>query len=155
MRIISFVLLMVLTLPIMAADIIVKTKDGGEYKFVLESKSCMSFEGANLTLDQGGVIHTFELTNIKNVTYGDVQNGNDGIKHIAENTTLSVSYQNGCVVVSNLKPEETVTLYTVKGEKTDSAKADEQGVAKLNINNVAKGIYIISTGKSSHKILKK
>lgn len=154
MRIISFVLLMVLTLPIMAADIIVKTKDGGEYKFVLESKSCMSFEGANLTLDQGGVIHTFELTNIKNVTYGDVQNVTEGIEPAVVNT-LCISYQDGCVVVSNLKPEEKVTLYSVKGATESMAKADGQGVAKLNITNIAKGIYIISTGNSSHKILKK
>ena len=59
------------------------------------------------------------------------------------------------VSVSGAQPGDYVTVYTVDGKIAGSAVVDPQGSAEVSLSHYATGIYIIKSGNTTFKMIKK
>ncbi len=85
----------------------------------------------------------------------DIVTAVKGVKEEAA-ASLVFSNDNGGVSVSGLVAGEQVSVYSLNGNKVNGVKADHAGHARVDVNHVPAGVYVVSTGSGvSFKLLKK
>lgn len=75
----------------------------------------------------------------------------DGITS-AEMTDAVFSFGKEMLIVRNLAPQTSVSIYTVDGRLVSSAVTDGDGNASLNFPGQSAGVYILQTPTVSFKI---
>ena len=67
---------------------------------------------------------------------------------------IEFSYSNNTLSAKGLKSGNKLTVYTVSGTVAASTIADSMGVARIDMSDMPKGVYIVSTNGISYKIAK-
>lgn len=122
MRRLQLLLLMLLALPIgMLADdlntLIVKTKNGAETAFFLQDKPQVTFEGTNLKVVSEKATATFALSDVLRFEYAKKDPA--GINETVIDPT-DVRFQDGVLVISQLKAGASVCIYALDGKTAPS-----------------------------------
>lgn len=95
--------------------------------------------------------HAFCLDKQYEITYTD-QAVPVGVKEILAKSALNM--QGGIAVISGLKANEAVSVYSANGALVANTVADANGIAQVNLSAMPKGIVVIKAGAVAFKVKK-
>lgn len=155
--ILSLLLALVAT-TMRAADkqntLIVLTKDNVLHQFVLADKPKVTFEGTQLkvTCEKASASASFNLSDIIRFTYA----GKDasGIDEMTVNPT-EISMEEGVLVISQMKANSTVNVYSMDGKLVRQLTAQRAGTYRLSLSSLPVGVYIVKADTITYKITKR
>lgn len=104
----------------------------------------------------GETVYQNELVarNVRKITFA--KKSSTGITQIdKDEKNVQLSIESSAITVTNLKPAETVSIFTSAGAKITDKKADAQGTAKIMTGNMPSGIYILKTTNTNIQFIKK
>lgn len=152
-------MLFVLAMPyaMRAADkqntLIVLTKDNGLHQFVLTDKPKVTFEGTLLkvTCEKASASATFKLSDIIRFTYA----GKDatGIDQLTV-APASISMEEGVLVISQMKANATVDVFSLDGKLVKRLTARHAGTCRLSLSSLPAGVYLVKADNITYKIAK-
>ena len=134
--------------------LVVLTKDGAKTEFLLGDNPKVLFEGKNLRITSTKADVTYALADILRFTY--VNTNPTGINELAEmDDPTEVSYQDGTLVLSQLKERAFVGVYSLDGKLVQQLRAGHRGTYRLNLSMLPKGVYIVKADTITYKIMKR
>lgn len=143
----SFMCLVSLTT--MAKSVVFTLSDGTKVYYLLggETNPVLRFVDGKMKVDAD----LYELSDIKNFFISEEDDPN-GIEALLSKQNITIKAN---TVVVNSSAVKTLKVFTLSGVEV---KADVQrlnDVLTVDLNSLEKGTYVISTGKSSLKVMKK
>ena len=156
MKRLQLLLLLLLALPMgMLADnlntLVVKMKNGAETAFFLKDKPNVTFEGTNLKVVSEKTTTTFALADVLRFTY--VKRDPSGIDQQVINPT-EISYEDGVLVISQIKAGASVGVYALDGKLVRQLKAQRSGTYRLSLSELPTGLYLVKADNVTYKITK-
>lgn len=152
-RFISTVSLLCLAFGIHADSkyLTVEKKNGSMISFLLEEKPVITFESGSLVVNKSETT-TYSIEDIKNYhfTEGDLT----PVDNTVANALRIVWIGENTVELQNAESGTNIELVAVNGTIVAKATADSEGKAAIKVPNKA-GVYVLSTGKQSFKIISK
>lgn len=144
-------LLGLMSLNAAATHLTVELKVGNKYSFLLADKPVITFAGGDLVVN-GDAETSYSIDGVKNFhfTEGDAS----GVESLSAGDIRIISLDDATIQVQNLDKSSVVTLVNVSGVVFSSVKADAEGSATVSLPQ-AKGVYILSVGTKSFKIIRK
>ena len=135
--------------------LVVLTKNGAKTEFVLKDRPLVKFEGKSLRVTSDRADVTFALADVVNFTY--VNNDPSGINELLadDDSQTELSYQDGTLVLSQLRQGAVVGIYTTDGKLVRQLKAHRQGTYRISLAALPKGIYIVKADTINYKIMKR
>ena len=131
----------------------VTTVDGSTVDFEFADEPVMTFNGADMTISSAASADTkFQMDNVVSVTFSSVPSGIATVKDGESGIHVSVS--DGKITVSGMAANAKVSVYDVGGALVASANADAGGQAVVNISNLGKGVFVVSTPANAFKFTK-
>ena len=147
MKILTIMLLLtMLSVPtgMQAADkqntLIVLTKDNVLHQFVLADKPTV-FASAS-----------FNLADVIRFTYDGKSAA--GIDEMTIDPA-EISMQDGTLVISRMKANSTVNVYSTDGKLVRHLKAQRAGTYRLNLSSLRAGVYLVKADNTTYKITKR
>ena len=136
-----------------ATTLIVLTKDNVQHHFVLDDKPEVKFNGANLDVicEKASASASFALSDVIRFTYAKLDPF--GIMGAASDTT-AVSYQDGTLVISQLKADAMVGVYSMEGRLVKQLTARHAGTYRLSLSQLPSGVYLVKADNITYKITK-
>lgn len=131
--------------------LIVLTKDMVQHQFLLTDKPTVTFEGKNLKVKASKTSATFALTDVIRFTYKKVDP--TGIDEPVTDPT-ELSFEDGVLVISNIKAGTVVSVYTLDGKPIQQMKPARTGTYRLNLSLLPSGVYVVKAGTITYKIAK-
>ena len=139
--------------PTMSANVlVVTTKDGSQTTYLLLEKPQVRFEGKQLRVVSAKADVTYQLTDILHFPY--TKRSVSGIDEQVE-PQAGVDYQDGVLVISQLKAGATVGVYALDGKLVRQLTAQHTGTFRLNLSALPQGVYIVKADNVSYKIMKR
>lgn len=132
--------------------LIVLTKDNAQHQFALPDKPKVSFEGKNLIVVSDKTTTTFALSDVVRFTYKDLDPS--GIQEVYIKDT-NVSLEDGMLVVSQVKANSNVCVYSLDGRLVRQLAVKRAGTYRLNLSSLPFGVYLVKTGSLTYKITKR
>lgn len=132
--------------------LVVLTKDGVETTFLLSEKPEVRFADTSLRVVSTKADVTYQLSDILRFTY--LKKSSTGIDDIVDNSA-EVDYQEGTLVISRLKANDTVGIYSLDGALVRQLTAERAGTYRLNLAPLPQGVYVVKAGNTSYKIMKR
>ena len=93
----------------------------------------------------------YEFSGIKNF-YISEEDDSNAIENVL--SKLNMTFKENTVIIRS-ETVKTVKVYTLNGVEVKVPVVKADGVISVNLNGLEKGTYLISTGNSSLKVLKK
>ena len=160
----KFKLMMSMALALTCLDAMAG-EPGVTFLFTNGQKASFTFASKpEINVGDDGITISSSNTDSVSYTFADVQrfyfedDTETGIQDVSSDASANpvFSYSNGKITVSGLKSEESVSVFSIGGNKISEGKADNTGCACIGISGVASGVYVVSTGNGvSFKLLKK
>ena len=153
-------LLTMLLVPIgMRADdkqntLIVLTKDNVVHQFVLADKPTVTFEGTQLkvTCEKASASASFNLADVIRFTYdGKSATGIDEMTI----DPAEISMEDGTLVISQMKANSTVNVYSTDGKLVRQLKTQRAGTYRLSLSSLRAGVYLVKADNITYKITKR
>lgn len=156
MKRLQLLLLLLLAWPIgVLADnlntLVVKMKNGAETAFFLKDKPNVTFEGTNLKVVSEKTTTTFALADVLRFTY--VKKDPTGIDEQIVDPT-EISYEDGVLVISQIKAGASVGIYALDGKLVRQLKAQRAGTYRLSLSELPTGLYLVKADNVTYKITK-
>lgn len=136
----------------LVTTLIVLTKDNAQHQFALPDKPKVSFEGKNLIVVSDKTTTTFALSDVVRFTYKDLDPS--GIQEVYIKET-NVSLEDGMLVVSQVKANSNVCVYSLDGRLVRQLAVKRAGTYRLNLSSLPFGVYLVKTGSLTYKITKR
>jgi hypothetical protein len=136
--------------------LVVLTKDHAQHQFVIaEAKPQVTFEGSDLkvTCAKTSASATFALKDVLRFTY--VKTEADGIDELKNDDGSDISLEGGTLVISQLKANTTVGIYTTDGRLVQQLKARRTGSYRFSLSQLPHGVYLVKAGNTTYKITKR
>ena len=133
----------------LVTTLIVLTKDNAQHQFALPDKPKVSFEGKNLIVVSDKTTTTFALSDVVRFTYKDLDPS--GIQEVYIKDT-NVSLEDGMLVVSQVKANSNVCVYSLDGRLVRQLAVKRAGTYRLNLSSLPFGVYLVKTGSLTYKI---
>ena len=134
--------------------LIVLTKNNVMHQFVLADKPKVTFEGNQLkvTCEKASASASFNLSDIIRFTY----EGKDaaGIDELTVDPA-EISMEGGTLVISQMKANSTVNVYSMDGKLVRQLKPHRSGTYRLNLSELPSGLYIVKADNTTYKITKR
>ena len=127
----------------LVTTLIVLTKDNAQHQFALPDKPKVSFEGKNLIVVSDKTTTTFALSDVVRFTYKDLDPS--GIQEVYIKDT-NVSLEDGMLVVSQVKANSNVCVYSLDGRLVRQLAVKRAGTYRLNLSSLPFGVYLVKTG---------
>lgn len=131
--------------------LIVKLKDGSETAFFLKDKPQVTFEGTDLKVTSQSGDTTFPLADVLRFTYA--LKDTSGINETFDRKS-SVSFEDGVLVISEIKAGNTVSIYSLDGKLLNQLTPQHTGTYRLNLSELPSGLYLVKAGNITYKITK-
>ena len=131
--------------------LVVTMKNGAETAFFLKDKPNVTFEGSNLKVVSEKTTTTFALADVLRFTY--VKRDPSGIDQQVINPT-EISYEDGVLVISQIKAGASVGVYALDGKLVRQLKAQRSGTYRLSLSELPTGLYLVKADNVTYKIMK-
>ena len=131
--------------------LVVKMKNGAETAFFLKDKPNVTFEGTNLKVVSEKTTTTFALADVLRFTY--VKRDPSGINEQIVDPT-EISYEDGVLVISQIKAGASVGVYALDGKLVRQLKAQRSGTYRLSLSELPTGLYLVKADNVTYKITK-
>ncbi len=136
-----------------SSALVVTTKNGMQTTFVLlKEKPQVRFVGPNLNVTTSNGVVSFALTDVQRFNYINLPA--TGIQEIKDTPDTDISYEDGTLVLSQLKEGTQVGVYTLDGKLVRQLKAQHAGTFRLNLSALPSGVYVVKAGTLTYKIMK-
>ena len=133
--------------------LIVLTKNNVMHQFVLADKPKVTFEGNQLkvTCEKASASASFNLSDIIRFTY----EGKDaaGIDELTVDPA-EISMEGGTLVISQMKANSTVNVYSMDGKLVRQLTAQRAGTYRLSLSSFPAGVYLVKADNYTFKITK-
>ncbi|MCM1111582.1 MAG: T9SS type A sorting domain-containing protein [Clostridium sp.] len=130
-----------LTLSANAGLLTVCFANGSKTSFELADEPQVTFEEANIAIRAKGVTTTYPVSDVKQFVFNETT----AVAEVADNETRFSFLTPDCVIVSGIKPAETVAVASVDGRLVSTTTASGEGIATVQLGELPAGVYIIST----------
>lgn len=143
----SFMCLVSLTT--MAKSVVFTLSDGTKVYYLLggETNPVLRFVDGKMKVDAD----LYELSGIKNFFISEEDDPN-GIEALLSKQNITIKAN---TVVVNSSAVKTLKVFTLSGVEVKADVQRQNDVLTVDLNSLEKGTYVISTGKSSLKVMKK
>lgn len=133
----------------MAKSLVLTLNDGTLVYYLLggETNPRMCFVEGKITLNTD----TYEISGIKNfyISKEDDPVGIDDVQ-VATETRFSAN-----TFIISADAVKTIKVYAINGTEVEVDVTEANGLVSVNLNGLKRGVYVISTGQSSFKVMKK
>lgn len=130
------------------ARIVIKQKSGNETVLQLAFNPVITFSGEDMVITSNLTTISIPLADVDSyAAYDDAS----AIRPLTE----TPQFANGHVVFRGLAQGSEARVYTVDGRLISRHAADASGHADVSIDNLPKGVYVISTPNNNIKIINK
>ena len=132
----------------MCADsITIKQKSGNETILELTTNPIITFSDEYMVVTNDFTTITFPLDDIESYLVGETS----GIREVKD----SPQFRDGHIVFKGFKDNSTATVYSLDGKTFRKFSPNSSGVIDINMGNLPKGAYIISTLNKKIKVINK
>ncbi|MDE5997645.1 MAG: T9SS type A sorting domain-containing protein [Muribaculaceae bacterium] len=134
-------------------SLLVNTVDGNTVEYDFEYLPVATFEGDIMIIsdDRNAEGTRYAMDNVKNMT---IKSLTSGVADVAETDHIKVSTANDILTVSGIEPGTNLFIYDAAGRLVANAIADDAEFVSVNIGNLGKGVYVVSTPKNSFKFIR-
>jgi hypothetical protein len=134
--------------------LIVLTKNNVMHQFVLADKPKVTFEGNQLkvTCEKASASASFDLSDIIRFTY-EGKNAS-GIDELTVDPA-EISMEGGTLVISQMKANSTVNVYSMDGKLVRQLTAQRAGTYRLSLSSFPAGVYLVKADNITYKITKR
>jgi hypothetical protein len=142
-------LLLLFSVGASAKSLVFTLNDGTKVYYLLskDQNPIMRFKDGKMTVDED----VYEFSDIKNFCISEEDDPN-AIEHVLskQNVTFSAN-----TVILRSDAVKTLKVYMLNGMEVQAPVQKTNDVISVNLNGLEKGAYLIGTGESSIKVLKK
>lgn len=137
-----------------SSALVVTTKNGMQTTFVLlQEEPMVKFEGQNLVVTTSQGVVNFALTDVQRFNYVNLPA--TGIQEVEKTTQTDVSYEDGTLLLSQLKAGAQVGVYTMEGKLVHQLKPRHSGTFRVNLSSLPNGVYVVKADTLTYKIIKR
>lgn len=129
----------------------VEQKNGEKFSFRLDDNPVVTYSDGNLVVN-GNAETSYAISAVKN--YHFTENDLSGVANFAADVLQIVGVDDNTIRVENTRAGSLVVLYNVNGVQVVDAVADQMGVATIALPN-KKGVYVLTVGNKSLKVIRK
>ena len=129
----------------------IEKKSGEKFSFMLMEKPVVTFVSGNLVVN-GNAQTSYAIAEVRN--YHFTENDLTGVANLSSEVFRIATYEDGSLQVQNAAAFSDVSIVNMNGVVVSSARTDATGSASINLSNL-KGIYILSVGNQSVKLIRK
>ena len=142
--------LLLFTTAIFAGNesIIIKQKSGNETVLELSTNPVITFEGEDMVITNSFTTISFPIMDIDGYT---VSSSSSGIEEVPD----MPHYQNGHVILNQVPKGASVFVYDIDGKIVNRLYSNKTGQAVVSLDNISKGVYVISAPNQSIKVFNK
>ena len=142
-------MLLIASIGASAKSVVFTLNDGTKVYYLLsaEVSPMLRFKDGKMVVNED----TYEFTNIKNFYISEEDDPNAIEKVLAKH---NVTFKANTVVI-NSDSVKILKIYTLDGVEVKVPVEKSENVISVNLNGLERGTYLISTGDSSLKVLKK
>lgn len=133
-----------------ASYVTVNLADGSKYSYLLSETPKISYSADSL-LVKGSVSAGFEIKKVDSYNFTESDLSKTPVWK--SNESRIVYLDNSQVKAEGVQPNSVVALYTSAGVAIQQTKANDEGVATLDLPQT-KGVYILKTNSQSVKLVK-
>lgn len=137
--------------------LVVLTKDNKQHEFRLAgSKPQVMFEATSLKVIIASKIEAeFAFSDIIRFYY--VNRDPSGIDDLSidQNPTEIGFQEDGVLVISQMKKDAVVNIYSLDGKLVQQIKARHAGTCRISLSSLPKGVYIVKADTITYKIMKR
>lgn len=151
-NIVLLVLLLLMVIPMRAADVQYLTifSQGTSVSFALSEKPVITYQYNQLVVATAK--ETIEIP-VADITGSRFEEKPSAIRNLMSEDKPQV--KGGLVHFLELIPGTLVMVFTIDGQSVANIKADVNGMAQVDLSELAKGTYLIRYGKQTIKIINK
>lgn len=144
-----FFLMLVASIGATAKSLVFTLNDGTKVYYQLSSEvnPIMRFKEGKLLVNDD----VYEFDGIKNFYLSD-EDAPDAIENVQSKPNVTFKANTVLIPADAVK---VLKVFTVDGVEVKTVIQNEGDVFSVDLNGLAKGVYVISTGKSSLKVIKK
>lgn len=144
-----FLLMLVASIGATAKSLVFTLNDGTKVYYQLSSEvnPIMRFKEGKLLVNDD----VYEFDGIKNFYLSD-EDAPNAIENVQSKPNVSFKANTVLIPADAVK---VLKVFTVDGVEVKTVIQNEGDVFSVDLNGLAKGVYVISTGKSSLKVIKK
>lgn len=125
--------------------------NGSRISFLLADNPVITYQNGSLVVNNDTKT-TYSFDDVKN--YHFTESNDSGVDALNANELRLVWIDNETIEVQNAQPNLTISLVSINGSVLSQTTADTDGKATISISNEA-GVYMLSTGNQSFKIIRK
>ena len=142
-------MLLIASIGASAKSVVFTLNDGTKVYYLLsaEVSPMLRFKDGKMVVNED----TYEFTDIKNFYISEEDDPNAIEKVLAKH---NVTFKANTVVI-NSESVKILKIYTLDGVEVKVPVEKSENVISVNLNGLERGTYLISTGDSSLKVLKK
>ena len=142
-------------LPALAQDywFVVWTGSGGRISYPLTERPKVTHSGETLTVTTTATAVEYPKQAVSKFTLSDTEIG--GVERISADRAGELSRKGNTMELSGFAAGSTVNVFNTGGQRLISECTLEDGTLSLDLSPLGSGIYIISTGSITHKIIKR
>lgn len=137
--------------------LVVLTKDNKQHEFRLAgSKPQVMFEATSLKVIMASKIEA-EFTFSDIIRFYYVNRDPSGIDDLSidQNPTEIGFQEDGVLVISQMKKDAVVNIYSLDGKLVQQIKARHAGTCRISLSSLPKGVYIVKADTITYKIMKR
>ena len=144
-----FLLMLVASIGATAKSLVFTLNDGTKVYYQLSSEvnPIMRFKEGKLLVND----YVYEFDGIKNFYLSD-EDAPNAIENVQSKPNVTFKANTVLIPADAVK---VLKVFTVDGVEVKTVIQNEGDVFSVDLNGLAKGVYVISTGKSSLKVIKK
>ena len=144
-----FLLMLVASIGATAKSLVFTLNDGTKVYYQLSSEvnPIMRFKEGKLLVNDD----VYEFDGIKNFYFSD-EDAPNAIENVQSKPNVTFKANTVLIPADAVK---VLKVFTVDGVEVKTVIQNEGDVFSVDLNGLAKGVYVISTGKSSLKVIKK
>lgn len=129
----------------------VELENGSKYNFLLVENPVITYNQGQFEVN-GSATTTYSLSNIKNYHFSEGDEA--GVDHTIQATLRIVNLDESTLEVHGAEVGTHVVLTATNGTTLFSGEAQQDGNVRVNLPST-KGIYVLTVGHQSFKIIRK
>ena len=149
--IVMFCLVNVLCTNAIVKYVTVEKKSGEKFSFLLEDNPVISFKDGCLVVN-GNPETSYAIDGVKNYHFSE--SDQTDVQNLGVDVLRIVSLDNDAISVEHAKAGTSVELYDAAGVRVMDVVVDQSGAASI-VLPVKKGVYVLSVGGKSVKLIRK
>lgn len=128
------------------------TKGGEQITYVLNDRPVVSWSDTDVVITTADLTVSYPLSELWKFTFGMQANA---AAALCQETDGQMQMQDGLLRLSGFPANMPIAVYSLDGHVAATATTLTDGTATIRIHTLATGIYVVKTGSTTHKIIKK